>query len=292
MAQEVIDLALSTEVLYAKVAKKSMLPPDKEERLIIESKNGLSLASRFLSFYPNSTRDAAAMCRRFAVYVTKFLLPNNILDHVSYDFVEEFIQRGGIVPLGASVTTKKEGYRILLIRPAKVLATATFREIEIFISALLLISTGRDDLGVNGFMYVIDLKGFSMSNAWRGSKLKLKALAPVDTCPVRVKRLVVLNKPTWVSLLWRIAKVFMPQKIQERVEVYDGGLEVLRQFVNLSETENIEDSKETSFLPESWGGVSNTTKDEFLSELKGKGNYPSFKKLMALFDFGEGKQSC
>ncbi|CAH2104810.1 unnamed protein product [Euphydryas editha] len=102
-----------------------------------------------------------------------------------------------------------------------------------------------DNLVVAGTINVIDLKGAKLGHYTQTSFKQLKNLvtANQDAMPIRIKAMHYLNTPYFFETFFSIARVFMSEKIRNRIMIHNNNMDSLHEHV----------SKE--ILPEEYGGT-------------------------------------
>jgi hypothetical protein len=219
------------------------------------------LLSRFVLFFGDkfetSMPKLVEVFHRFTEYIESPVREENMLKKITAEFVESFIRQGAIVMTGKNTRTET-GKRVILIRPA-LLAMWNTEDIAIFMAFILLLTSGDDDWGLNGFIVVLDMKGFSLMQAYSMQRVDWKKYAPGDSFPMRMMGIVILNQPTWSTWLWSVACQFLPAKIQRRVTFLGKDLSELYCIVG------------QNMLPPHFGAGSNErTVQEFLQEFPDK----------------------
>jgi hypothetical protein len=227
------------------------------QRYIENTELSDQLLSRIIRFFGGNFGDhveaAAKQFHGFTSYMENPIKLECLLDKVTPEFVEQFMSSSGIVMLGNNSRTIT-GKRVLLTRPA-VLQNVAIDDLILFSVFFLLYTSGDDDWGLNGFFVVHDLKDFSVRHAYRLKAVDWKKYSPANCFPMRMLGIVVANQPTWMSWLWTIACQVLPAKLQKRVTM-------------LNNMEALYDIVGKNALPESFGGTNDSTRQEFVEEMK------------------------
>lgn len=98
---------------------------------------------------------------------------------------------------------------------------------------------------IHGAIYIMDLKGLSMSQTLQFSPSFIKALVEILQCmiPLRLKGYHIINNPSIFLPIFKLVRKFLDEKYVERVHMHGSNLEALHRHIGRNN------------LPECYGGT-------------------------------------
>jgi hypothetical protein len=157
------------------------------------------------------------------------------------------------------------GNSITVLRMAKMdYGTFSPREMIQLSVYILLAMFDDENMQIHGAAYVETMQDFSimqsmaMQRALSKEDSKLMMTVGLDTFPMRIREIYLMQQPRWFGWFWAIVRLFLKEKLRKRLHVLGTDFEALHRVVH------------PSVLPAEFGGTNADSPTKFLDELEAK----------------------
>eukprot|EP00397_Hematodinium_sp_SG-2012_P007848 GEMP01007899.1.p1 GENE.GEMP01007899.1~~GEMP01007899.1.p1 ORF type:complete len:926 (+),score=191.22 GEMP01007899.1:113-2890(+) len=181
----------------------------------------------------------AQMATQFAEYI-EAKSNNKLLEHIVGEPSERIRELYDLNFMRVLPRARdRNGCRILLVTPANLPKDVPLEDIELIVGYFLVNACLDEGFLSPGFLTILDLSKISKTSAWAISKRFTKkiahAIAPKDAIPINVQKVIFVNYPNWVQLLWTVLKTFFLDKRYHDVAVYCRNCDDLHKFIDPAE---------------------------------------------------------